>query len=92
VEIQETLLAAGERANVDCFRSVDTHAEQGWPVRHGRDDEPAAVLEADETAVEQVVDAGCQKQAVFTVEALLVAGIPPGLAVTGDQVNGIPRQ
>jgi hypothetical protein len=36
-----------------------------------------------------VIDARRQQQAVFTVKALFVAGIAPGLAVAGNKVNRV---
>jgi hypothetical protein len=38
----------------------------------GENDQPTIPLKADESAVEQVVDAGREQQAVLAVEALLI--------------------
>ena len=53
---------------------------------HGRNDEPTDVLEADKSAIEQVVDARREKKTVLPVEPLSICRVPPGLAMAGDQV------
>src|SRR5688500_2828611 len=46
----------------------------------------AVVLKADEAAIEQMVGVRCQQQAVLAIQALLIRGVTPRLAVTGDEV------
>ena len=41
-------------------------------------DQPPVVLEADEAAVEEMVDARCEQQTVLSVETFLVALTPAG--------------
>ena len=56
---------------------------------HGRNDEPARVLEADKPAIEQVVNARRKKKAVLPVEPLFIRRIPPRLAMAGNQVGRV---
>jgi len=44
------------------------------------------VLEADEAAIEEMVGIGCEEQAILPIEALLVARVPPRLAVACAQM------
>jgi hypothetical protein len=87
MEVQELLLARGEVTDGHRFFSFHPHLLQRRQVSDGADDEPARIFEADEASVEQVVDAGCEQQPVFSVEPLFVVGIPPWLAVTSHEVG-----
>ena len=64
----------------------DPHALQRRLVRDRRHDQRAVVLEADEAAIEQVIDTGRQEQAVLTVQPLSIARVAPRLAMAGDEV------
>src|SRR5262249_7433526 len=86
VKVEEPALAGRKAADVDEPVGLNAHAFQRRRVRHGRDDQDARVLEADEAAVEQVVDGGRQQQSVFAVQPLLVRAVAPRLAVAGDKV------
>jgi hypothetical protein len=72
VEIQESTLSFAEAADVDYSLSFDTHPRERWPVSDRRYDQLAGVLEADEPAIKQVIDAGREQQSVLAVEPLLV--------------------
>jgi hypothetical protein len=54
-------LPFGESADVNGAACVDAHLFEGGPVGHRRDHQPARILEADESAVEEMIDAGCQQ-------------------------------
>ncbi len=43
----------------------------GW-VKDRRDNQPTGVLKTDETAVEEMIDAWCEQQAIFATEPLFV--------------------
>lgn len=58
-------------------------------MRHRGDDQEAVVLEADEATVKKMVNAWRQEQAVFSIQALLIGRIAPGLAMTGHQVHWV---
>jgi hypothetical protein len=77
MEIQEALLATGKPSDVHCLRGVDAHPLQGRTMSHRRNYQPAIVLEANESAVEQMIDAGCQKQTILPIQAIFVGRIPP---------------
>jgi hypothetical protein len=55
-------------------------------VRDRRQNQCSVILKADEAAVEQVIDTRRQQQAILAIQSLVIAGIPPRLAVTGDQM------
>ena len=89
VEIQELLLAAGEPAHVDDLCGVDAHSLKRGTMSDRGNDEPAVVFEADEAAIEQMVDARRQQQSVLAVQSLLVGRVAPRLAMARDQMNRI---
>ena len=89
MELQEVPLALGKPADIHGAAGIDTHALQRRQMRHRRDDEATAVLKANEAAIEQVVDAGRQEQAVFAVQTLVVRLVAPGLAGAGNQVDRV---
>jgi hypothetical protein len=68
----ETFAALGESANDDDVLRFDAHALQRRQVRDRGDDEVTGVLEADETPVEQVVDAERQQPSILPIEPLIV--------------------
>src|SRR5260221_9584054 len=86
---QKTTLARRKRPDIEGRVSPYAHALQRRPMSDRGDDEPSVVLKADETAIEEMVDAGREKEAVFTVEAFPVVAVPPRLAMTRTQVGGI---
>src|SRR5215813_1125563 len=89
MKIHELLLAAGEPSHVDDLCDVDSHALQRQPVGNWRDYESSGVLKADESAVEEMINARRKEQPVLTVEPLLVGRIPPRLTVTSHQMYRI---
>lgn len=50
-------MTAGEASDIDDVVRVDPHPLEGWAVSDRRDDESAVVLEADEAAIKQMIDA-----------------------------------
>jgi hypothetical protein len=58
-------------------------------VRDRRDDEIAIALETYEAPIEQVIDTWGQEQSVLRIEPFGICSIPPGLAVTGDEVHRV---
>ena len=89
MEIKELFLAAGEPSHIDNFHGVDAHPLERRTVSDRRDYELSVVLEADEPAIKEMIDARCKKQSVFAVEPLFVGRVPPRFAVTRHQVHGI---
>ena len=67
VKVQELLLAAGESSHIDDFAGLDAHSLERWPVSDRRDYELSVVLEAYEAAVEEMINAGRQKQAILAI-------------------------
>jgi hypothetical protein len=61
-------LADGEPSHIDNFCGVDAHSLKRWLVSDRRDYELSVVLEANEPAIEEVIDAGRQKQAILRRE------------------------
>jgi hypothetical protein len=59
-------------ADVGDASGVDAHALEGRPVGDRRNGELAGLLKADEAWIKQVIDARCQQQVVFAVEAFFV--------------------
>src|SRR5450631_513779 len=53
---------------------------------HRRHQDIPVVLEADEAAIEEMVGIGREEQAILSIEALLVARVPPRLAVACTQM------
>src|SRR5450631_4862554 len=53
---------------------------------HRRHQDIPVVLEADEAAIEEMVGIGREEQAILSIEALLVARVPPRLAVACAQM------
>jgi hypothetical protein len=70
MKVQELLLAAGEPSHIDNLCGVDAHSLERWAVSYRRDYERAIVLEANEPAIEEMINARRQKQAIL---AILVA-------------------
>ena len=67
MKIQELHLAAGEPSHVDNLCGVDAHSSEGWVVSDRGDYKFAVVLEANEPAIEKMINAGRQKQAILAV-------------------------
>src|ERR1700693_585315 len=65
------------------------HTVQRSGVGDWRDNQLSGVLEANASAIKQVVDRRRQQKAVFPIEAFLIARIAPRLAVASDQVNRV---
>ena len=55
-------------------------------MRDRRDNQGPIVLEADEAAVEKVIDGGGEQQSILPVQSLLICSVPPRLAVARYQV------
>jgi hypothetical protein len=70
MKIQELLLAAGEPSHVDDVCDVDSHALQRQPVSNRRDYESSAVLKADESAIEEMINAR------RTIRLMISSGLP----------------
>ena len=51
MEFQECFLTAGEVTHVDHGLCINPHALERRTMRHGRNDEPAAVFKADKATV-----------------------------------------
>jgi len=60
-------LAAAESSNIDNPRGVDPHPLKRGSMSYRGDDELSAVLEADEPAIKEMIDARRQKQAILAV-------------------------
>src|SRR6266849_11131446 len=67
VKIQELPLAAGPPSHINYLRNVDGHSLERGTVSNRRDYELSVVLEANEPAIEKMINAGRQKQAILTV-------------------------
>jgi hypothetical protein len=72
MEIEIGPLALREATDIDDAPRLDAHALERRQVRDRREDEITMVFEADESPIEQVINAGRQQQSVFSVEALFV--------------------
>jgi hypothetical protein len=83
MEVEKPALSLGETAHVDHLPGLNAHPLQRSVMRDRRDYEITGVLETDESSVEQVVNAGRQQQTVLSVQAFLVRGIAPRLAMAG---------
>jgi hypothetical protein len=89
MKVQIRSLPFGEVTDVDRTSRLDSHPLKRGKMRYRRDDETAGMSKVDESAVNQVIDAGGQEQAVFTIEAFFVGCIAPRFAVAGDHVNRV---
>jgi hypothetical protein len=89
VKIEELFLAAGEATYVDNLVGIDAHSLERRMVGDRRDYEVSVVFEANEPAIEEMINARRQEQAILAVKSLLVARVPPRLAVTCHQVHWI---
>ena len=67
VKVEELLLAAGEPSDINNPRGVDAHSLERGMMSDRRDYELSVVLEANEPTIEEVINARCQKQAIFAV-------------------------
>jgi hypothetical protein len=83
------LLAAGEPSHINNAPNIDAHSLEGGTMGNRRDYELTIVLEADKPAIEEVINARRQKQAILAVQPLFVGRVSPWLAVTSDQMDGI---
>ena len=72
MKIQVQALSLGETTDIDPTPRLDTHPLKRRHVGYRGDDQAACILEADEAAIKQVINTGCQQQAVFTVEAFFI--------------------
>jgi hypothetical protein len=57
VKLEELLLTAGEPTHVNNLHSVDTHSLKRRTMSDRRDDELSPVFEADEPAIEEMINA-----------------------------------
>jgi hypothetical protein len=78
-----------ERSHVNRLPRWHAHPLQRRSIRYRRYNQFAIVLKADEPSVEQMIDTGRKQKPIVSVQAFVVCGIPPRLAVTGPQVRGI---
>ena len=53
--------------HIDNLCGVDAHSSEGWVVSDRRDYKFAVVLEANEPAIEEMVNARRQKQAILAI-------------------------
>src|SRR5271154_175805 len=67
VKIQELFLAAAESSHIDNVRGVYAHSLERGTMSDGENYDLPVVLEAKEPAIEEMIDARCQKQAVLAV-------------------------
>lgn len=72
VKVQKSFLTACKSSYVHNLTSVDAHSLKRLAMSNGGDYKAAIVLKADETAIEEMVNARSQKQTVLAVEPLLV--------------------
>ena len=56
VKVEELLLAAGEPSDINNPRGVDAHSLERGMMSDRRDYEPAIVFEADEPAIEKMIN------------------------------------
>jgi hypothetical protein len=67
VKVQELLLPAGEPSHINNPRGVDVHTLERGTVSDRRDYELSGVLETNEPAIEAMINARGQEQAIFAV-------------------------
>jgi hypothetical protein len=67
VKVQKLLLAAGEPSHINNLCGVDAHSLERGTMSDRRDYELSVVLEADEPAIEEMINARSQKQAILAV-------------------------
>ena len=67
VEVKKLFLTVRKSSHINNSHCVDPHALKRWRVGHWGDDEISVVLKANEPTVEQMIDTGCQQQAILTV-------------------------
>ena len=65
--VQELPLSLGERADIDDTPRLNAHPVQGGLVRDRRHNQRAGILEADEPAVEKMIDGGREQKAVLAI-------------------------
>jgi len=56
VKVEELFLAACEPTSVNSLRRIDAHSLERRMMRDGGDDEPSVVFEANEPAIEEVIN------------------------------------
>ena len=61
VIVQKFLLAAGKPSDINDPYNVDAHSLERGSMSHWRDYETSIVLESDETAIEQMINARGQE-------------------------------
>jgi hypothetical protein len=86
VKVQKLFLAAAEPSHIGNLRGVYAHSLERGTMSDRGDYELPAVLEANEAAIEEMIDARCQKQSVLAIEPLLVCRVTPRFAVTSYEV------
>jgi hypothetical protein len=67
VEVKKLFLTARKPSDIYNFCGIDPHALKWWTMRHRRDNQISVVLKANKPAIKQMVDTGCQQQAILTV-------------------------
>ena len=67
VKIQELLLAAGEPSYVNNLRGVDAHSLDRRTVSNRRNYKRSVVLEVNEPAIKEMINARGEKQAILGV-------------------------
>jgi hypothetical protein len=68
VVFQKPALARRERTHIEVACGWHAHPLQGRPMRDWRNDQRSVALKADESPIEEVVNAGCQQQSILTVQ------------------------
>ena len=89
VKIEELLLAASEASHVYSPCEIDAHSSERRTMRDRRDDKATVVLETEEPAIEEVIDARGKQQSVLTVESLLIGRVAPWFAMACNEMHGI---
>jgi hypothetical protein len=67
VKVEELLLAAGEPSDINNPRGVDAHSLERGTMSDRREYELSAVFEANEPAIEEMINARREEQAIFAV-------------------------
>ena len=67
MELQKAFLATTETTNVSRLSRIEAHPEKRLAMGDRRDDDITVVLEADEAAVEEVIDGWRQEESVLAV-------------------------
>ena len=72
MEFEVASLRIRERTDVPDDVRIQTHLHHGWNVHDGRPKNFSVSFKTDKSTIEQVVGVGSEKQAVFSVQALVI--------------------